>query len=409
MQRTSSPHAYELVVPPGIRRKTRLRWRLFGLAALVVAGSAVGLVIARPWRAPPPAFRTTTLETRNLVQVVEATGKLNVVRRTDVPAPAPGSLVESLVSEGTTVKQGQPLAQLDERAAEIALRSASAALESAKSHERQARAANAGAQDVLARTLRLSARGLASDSEVGSAKLAAATARAGVAGARAERDVAVENLAQAKLARTQRTLLAPVGGVVLAAPDSLGAMVAPEQGPLFVIGSALDSLKIDAWVAEADIGGVHVGQRATFTVPAYPDHRFNAKVKSIGVDASQRGNAVRYLVTLDAKNDGGRLLPGMTATLRIAVARADKVLSVREAALRFNPDGSSTDRSRLWRIDASGKPESVQVTPGVTDGAYTEVSGAHGDTLAAGERIVVGRALPAGSDDRGPGISLGGH
>lgn len=409
MQGTSSPHAYELVVPPGIRRRGRLRWRLWGLAALVVAVAAVVLGITRPWRPSAPAFRTTTLERRNVVQVVEATGKLDVTRRTDVPAPAPGSLVESLVSESATVKKGQPLARLDERAAEIALRSASASVESAKSHERQARAALASAKDVLARTLRLSARGLASDSDVVAARLSAAKARAGVAAARAERDVAVENLAQAKLAREQRTLSAPVAGVVLSAPESVGAMVAPAQGPLFVIGSPLDTLKIDAWVAEADIGEVRVGQTATFTVPAYPDRRFHAKVESIGVDASQHGNGVRYLVTLDAKNEGRRLLPGMTATLRIAVAHADKVLAVREAALRFDPEGASTDRTRLWRLDRKGNPQPIQVTPGVTDGSYTEVQGTHGDTLVPGERILVGRALPLGGSDRGPGISLGGH
>ncbi len=407
MQTASSP--YELVVPPEIRRRARLRWRIWGGVALVVAVAAIVLAATRPWRTPAPAFRTALLETRNITQLVEATGHLNVTRRTDVPAPAPGALVESLVRQGQMVEQGKPLARLDERAAEIALRSARAALESATSHLSQARAQQKSAEDVLARTLRLSARGLASDSEVVAARLSAAKARAGLAGARAERSVAVENLAQARLARKLRTLSAPVAGLVLAAPDTLGAMVAPEQGPLFVIGSPLDSLRIEAWVAEADIGQVGVGQKASFTVPAFPELRFQAEVQSLGVDANQHGNNVRYLVTLHAKNPDKRLLPGMTATLRIEVAHAHHVLAVREAALRFNPDGSSADRSRIWRLAGDGSPEPVRVVAETSDGAYTEVRAARGNTLDPGDRIIIGRALPAGNGDRGPGISLGGR
>lgn len=407
MQTTSSP--YELVVPPEIRRKARLRWRLWGGAALVVATAAVVLAVTRPWQSAAPAFRTTPLEKRSITQVVEATGHLDVRQRTDVPAPTAGALVESLVRQGQTVKAGEPLAKLDERSAEIALRSARASVESAKSHERSARAQKNSAADVLARTLRLSDRGLASDSDVVAARLSVEKARAGLAGARAEREVTAGKLAQAELARKLRTLSAPRAGVVLSAPESLGTMVAPEQGPLFVIGSSLDALRVDAWVAEADIGQVRVGQKATFTVPAYPDHTFQAEVRHIGIDADHGGNNVRYLVTLDAKNPEKRLLPGMTATLRIAVAHVSHVLAAREAALRFDPEGTSTDRSRVWRLAPDGTPEPVHVETGVTDGAYTEVHAARGDTLDAGERIIIGHALPTGADDRGPGISLGGR
>lgn len=406
MQTASSP--YELVVPPEIRSRARLRWRLSAVVVLTVAIAAIVLAATRPWHSPPAEFRTTPVEKRNITQVVEATGHLNVTRRTDVPAPAAGALVESLVHEGQTVKQGEPLARLDERAAEIALRSARAALESAKSKQSQARASKKSADNVLARTLRLAARGLASDSEVVAARLSRAKARAGVAAARAERNVAVEQLAQAELTKKQRTLVAPVAGVVLSAPDSLGAIVAPDRG-LFVIGDSLDPLLIDAWVAEADIGQVAVGQKATFTVPAYPGRKFEAVVRSIGIDANRQGNNVRYLVKLDAKNDDKRLLPGMTTTLRIAVAHADHALAVREAALRFSPDGSSADRSRVWRLSGTGTLQAVHVVTGVSDGAYTEVHAARGESLDAGNAVVIGRALPTGNGSRGPGISLGGR
>lgn len=404
MQRAATH--YELVVPPEVRRKARRRWRLWATMGSTIAVVALVLAALRPWRRAAPAFRTAAVERRTIIETVEATGHLDVARRIEVPSPAAGTLVALLAKEGETVKRGQPLARLDARAAAIELSAARAALDSAKSRLAQARSVRAAADDDLARTLRLEARGLASDSEVVAARLARAKARAGLATASAEQKVSVEHLAQAELADEQRTLSAPVDGVVLSAPESLGAIVTPQQGPLFVIGNQLGSLRIEAWVSEADIGDVKVGQLATFTVPAYPDRRFSARVLRVGVDARTQGASVRYRVLLAANNDRRRLLPGMTVTLRIDVARADHVLAVREAALRFMPNETPSNRSRVWRLTGSGSLKPVRVTAGVSDGAYTEVRPERGQVLRAGDAIVIGRALP--TTERGPGISLGG-
>jgi len=317
-----------------------------------------------------------------------------------------------MVREGDTVHEGQPLARLDERASNITVRSARAALDSATSKVSAARAAMAGSADALDRVMRLSARGLASDSEVTAAEATAAQANASADVAESEREVAVEKLASERLSQKLRVLSAPVSGIILSAPETLGSFVTPGVKPLFVIGSPIDHLRLDATVAEADIGHVRVGQQARFTVPAFPNQTFDAELRSIDVEATRSGASVRYRVELDVDNPDHRLRPGMTSTVDIEEGKAENALAVREAALRFEPDGASPAlaRTRVFRLQANGSLRAIEVTPGLSDGAYTEVHPKSSGSLAPGDSIVVGRFVGTeGPSPKGPGISLGGR
>jgi HlyD family secretion protein len=196
--------------------------------------------------------------------------------------------------------------------------------------------------------------------------------------------------------------------VVLRAPSTLGSNVAPDREPLFVIGSSLDVLRIDADVAESDIGEVKPGQPAKFTVPAFP-HDFDAKVEKAGIEARKVGLVVRYPVELRVENPGGRLLPGMTTTVRIELGRAEGALATREAALRFRPDGAADapPRSRVFRV-RDGRLEPVTVAAGISDGAFTELRPENPGGLPEGTQLALG-VLAKGQSGAsgGAGIRLG--
>jgi HlyD family secretion protein len=119
---------------------------------------------------------------------------------------------------------------------------------------------------------------------------------------------------------------------------------------------------------------------------------------------------VTYPVTLRAKNPDRTLLPGMTATVRIEVAEARDALAVREAALRFTPpdEEAGAPRSRLWQSPNGSRVEAIEIEPGLSDGAYTEVRPKPGNELTAGDFIAIGMAKGEGENGNGPGISLGG-
>jgi HlyD family secretion protein len=399
-----------LPVPSPLLRGRSRRWRslLIAAALLLLAGLVALLVWSRP-RAAEVRYRTAPVARRTIASVVEASGKLDVLERVDVAAPQLGQLQRVLVREGQQVKAGDLLGELDANAAEIEVRGSSAGVAAASGGVSEARAALSSASDMLQRLERLQARDLAAEAEVASARANAEKARAALKAAEARQAVASQELAGAKLARGTLSLRAPIDGVVLRAPDWRGSLVRPEQGPLFVIGSALDVLRIDARVAEADIGSVRAGQRVTFTVPAFPGRSFEAELAELAVEAVREGNSVLYPVVLRAKNDDRALLPGMSARVLIRVAVAENVLAVRDAALRFRPDDAAEApaRPRVWISSEGSKARSVEVKTGVSDGAFTEIAPLRAGELGEGALVVIGKLKGTSEEQNaGPGISL---
>ena len=398
-----------LVIPARIRGRGRRRvWLFVGLIALAVAAAAIYWRLrAEP---APPAYRTARIERRTIVRVVEAAGKIDVLTRIEIPAPTVGRVTEILVRSGDRVTRGQPLARLDQRAASIAVRGAEAELSAAGNRIAEASAELSAATDARERLERLLAKGLASPSELKQAQAAESRARAALGVARADRSASTQTLKSAELQQSQATVVAPIDGVILRAPDAVGTTLGEGQSALFVVGSDLSSVRIDADVAESEIGQVHRGQAAQFNVPAYPGRSFEAKVESIAIDSERSSAAVRYRVQLRANNPDHLLLPGMTATARIEVARAENVLASREAALRFVPEDAepAPPRTRLFRVRGSSI-EPVRVTVGLSDGAFTEIVPEPKDALAPGAEVAVGVAVAGQATSGGPGIKLGGR
>ena len=188
-------------------------------------------------------------------------------------------------------------------------------------------------------------------------------------------------------------------------------MTAPE---LFVVAEKLENMKLKVAVAEADIARVKQGQPATFTVDAWANRSFEARVKKVEFGSTVTDNVVTYTTELEVSNDDLSLRPGMTATAEIVVAEAVDALLVPNAALRFNPGtalaatagGAQQKRSfvqslipgpprrlsgkpqsseqppapktgestQLWTL-RDGKPFALPVKSGLTDGRVTEISG----------------------------------
>lgn len=393
---------------PALHRRAR-RVRLWVLLALLLA--AGGGTVAYLKRAAPETeiFRSVEVTRQTIVRSIEATGHLDANERVEVSARVPGYLSELLVSPGDTVEAGAVLARLDGRASALTVRSAGTALSASRFRLAEAQTNRASAARELERVERLLARGLASEADRAAAEAAAERARALLSAAGAEQSLARENVAAAELSQNFGQLVAPIRGVVLTAPEHSGIPVGPERGPLFVVASPLERMRIDADVSEADIGELRIGQLATFEVQAYPGRRWNARVERIGLEPKRDGAVVTYSVLLRADNSERLLLPGMTAALRVEIAQAKDVLAVREAALRFTPEDAAPApaRSRVWLHEGVSELLEIPVTTGLTDGAYTEIRPKTPDALAPGARVAVGLVVGTGSSRAQPGVSLG--
>ncbi len=211
------------------------------------------------------------------------------------------------------------------------------------------------------------------------------------------REAAVEQ-ARVDLAHTE--IRAPIDGTIIARAIEVGQAVAagPQTPPLFVVAQDLRQMQVYANVDEADIGGIADGQAVTFTVDTHPGESFSGRIADIHVSPEVVQNVVTYTAVIAAANPDLKLLPGMTANVRITLQNADAALKVPNAALRFQPDGVPAKpagaAARVWVLGANGQPQPVAVRTGITDGIYTELLG---DDLHAGARVIVGIVR---SDDR---------
>ncbi len=391
---------------PELAGRARLRRLLSLLVLLVLAGAA----IAYYYRPKPPeeVFRTTPVARRTLVQRVEAAGRVDVRSRVDVTSPLSGKLTAIHAVEGQPVKAGDLLADLDARASSLAVVGASASASAAAGRLSQATAQLQEAERNLERAKALVAKDLASRDDIANAEFARTRAQAAVQAATGEERVARQNVASARLENQLTRIEAPAAGIVLRAPERIGAVVSPESGPLFVIGDPLSTVRIDASVSETDVARVKPGIEAEVEVSAVPGQTFRGRVERVAIDANRVDGAVLYPVVLSVENSDGFLLPGMTARVRMEVARADDALSVHEAALRYTPEGaaSASSRSRVWKRKGPAEVDAVSVRTLVSDGVYTQVELPEGETLTEGDALAVGLLRPESSN--APRVTLGG-
>lgn len=390
---------------PDLNKRVRTQ-RVIWLVVLLAAAATAAYVLLHKNEGVVETYRSVKIARRDVVRVVESSGHLDARAQFEVPAPFAGRLTEILVKAGERVERGQPLARLDDRSGVFAVRNASAAQKAASWHLTDAKSALEAATAEGQRMERLAARGLASEQELAAARSATARANASLEGARAEQAASDTQLASARFTQLSGEITAPITGVVLSAPENVGSAVTPERA-LFIVAEPLEHMRVDVDVAEGDIGEVRVGQSARFEVLSYPDRAFTAKVERVAVQPRREGGVVTYAVRLAADNPDGALLPGMTATVRLEVARVANVLAVRDAALRFTPPGfePAAPRSRLFLHTGVSQLQPVAIQAGLSDGMYTAVSGPE---LKDGVEAAVGVLQSDRADQNQPGISLGG-
>lgn len=347
---------------------------------------------------PEQQYRLESIAKGDLSQTVSANGTINPVTLVNVGTQVSGTVKKLYVDFNSKVEKGQVLLELDDallaaqqKQSQANVLSAAASLDLANANE--ARIRNLYAQEYVSRQ--------ELDTAVQTKK--AAEAQLTLARAAVEKDRA--NLSYS-------VIRSPVSGVVVDRAVDVGQTVAASlQTPtLFKIAQDLSEMQIDASFAEADIGGIRIGQTARFSVDAFPNRSFDGKVRQVRLNPTTLQNVVTYDVVIDVDNPEQILLPGMTAYVSIVVAERKDALLVPNAALRFKPangeqkkgaagDGTASKAKRdafsgKVYVLRDGKLAPVSVSLGITDNRNTEVVGGE---LKVGDQVVVGNTQAANS------------
>ncbi len=351
------------------------KWQIWLAAILVLAG---GGATYKYWseKNAAPQFKTAKIEKGAITASVAASGTLNPVVSVQVGSQVSGQLKEILVDFNSEVKQGQLIARIDPETFEYKVRQAQADLDAARAQVLTQQANIAAqrsevsrneitaldAKNDFERKQQLLEKGFISAAERDKARAVYNAAAAQVATARAQVGVGEANLrnseavvrqrgavlAQANVDLGRTAIKAPVDGVVIKRSVDAGQTVAASlQAPeLFIIAGDLADMRVDTAIDESEIGRIRQGQKATFTVDAFPGRTFEGEVRQIRKAAQNVSNVITYMVEVGAYNPRKELLPGMTANVRIATDSRKEVLKVPNAALRFRPPGAGGPAQR---------------------------------------------------------------
>ena len=322
----------------------RPRW-LLPLVLILLVGAVAWWLLGKRSGDETSAYRTAPVERGEIRTAISATGTLSATATVDVGTQVSGTLQSVEVDYNDTVKQGQVIARLDPSTLQARLDQASAALATARAGLSEAQASAKNAEADYKRKSELVARQLISRTDADLALAARDQARARIGSAQAQVRQQQASVDSARLDLEKSVIRSPVDGVVLQRAVEPGQTVAASlQTPvLFKIAGDLRQMEIVLAIDEADIGQVREGQTARFTVDAFPDRKFNGRVKQVRLAATNTNNVITYPVVVEVENPDQTLLPGMTANAEIEISRKQDVLSVPNAALRFRPADESNN------------------------------------------------------------------
>ena len=370
------------------------------IVMVVLAAGASGAWFYAQSRGSTPRFRSAKVERGPLTATVSATGTLNAVVTVQVGSQVSGQIKELFADFNSQVKRNQLVARIDPEKFQAAvaqgkaqvdaakanvlnqravvektradLANAQAALAVAKAQTAKAQVAVLDSRRTLARNADLRKRGLIAQADEDTAQAAYDSAVAQAESAKAQEDAQVSQIrsAEAQLRVTEAMLQAaiasvvqqeaglkqsqvdldhteiraPVDGVVVSRTVDVGQTVAASlQAPtLFTIAQDLTQMQVDTNVDEADVGRIREGLHATFTVDSFANQTFSGEVMQVRKAPQVLQNVVTYNVVISARNSDLKLLPGMTANVRLIVDQKDSVLKVPNSALRFRLPGDDS-------------------------------------------------------------------
>ncbi|MEN9983948.1 MAG: hypothetical protein RI918_1917, partial [Pseudomonadota bacterium] len=323
-------------------------WKLAAIAVGVLALAGGGYW----WYSQKQAsgdvqYRTSKIERGSLQASVSASGAVNPVTQVSVGTQVSGQIKELYVDFNSEVKAGQLIALIDPETFEYRVRSAQADLDSTRAQvlTAQANVASSIAQvsrakldlaeaqrdlerqqtlvdkqfvtQSVADKARALVGNLGESVKVAEAQMAVTNAQ--VKSAQASVAQRESSLAQARIDLARTKIASPVNGIVIKRSIEKGQTVAASLSSpeLFVIAQNLQDMQVDASIDESDVGKIRTGQKATFTVDAFAGQTFEGEVRQVRKAAQTVANVVTYTAVIGFSNNAGRLLPGMTANVRV--------------------------------------------------------------------------------------------
>ncbi len=387
---------------------TRRRF-LWLLLVPLVLGAAL---VAFRSRADAERYTTAQVDRGDIAEVVGATGTLEAVTTVQIGSQVSGTIDSLNADFNSTVHKGQVIARLDPSILQARLGQAKANLQAAKANVDRARSTVEDTRQKYERARELASQQLLPTTDLETAKANYEGALAQLKANEAAQVQALANVNQAEVDLSHTVIATPIDGVVISRNVDVGQTVAASfQAPvLFVIANDLARMRVNASVDEADVGRVREGQSVLFHVDAYPEREFTGQVEQVRLNPTTVSNVVTYNAIIAVSNDRLLLRPGMTATVSIQVRKADDVLRLPAAALRFRPEGferTSGTRGARSQGQSAGNVGPASGTAGGAPAATAQAPAAAARSARRAGRRRSGGVTGAAGFERGRGDTAG--
>ncbi len=369
---------------------------------VVVVGAVLGFTALKNGKGGNVKYRKEAIGRGDIDALVVTSGTLNPIDLVLVGSQVSGKITKLYADFNSQVKKGQIVAELDLDPLQMQVDQQQANYMSRAAALERAKVTADSLKNMYDRAQNLFNKNLLSYQDRETAEVNYRTAKADVTTADASLAQAKTQLDLSKVNLSYAIVKSPVDGTVIKRDVSVGQTVqASYQAPeLFQVATDLTKMHVECDVDEADIGRVKEGQRARFTVEAFPNENFAGTVLQVRYASQTVSNVVTYTVVINVENPEKKLRPGMTATVSIVAGEAKNVLRVPNSALRFTPELPQAELDKIQREAMDRMRAQFQQQGGQTAGGPN--AGGQQPTGVAG-----GQAQPGGQGGQGGQMGAG--
>lgn len=396
--------------------------KLFAILGIIALVALFALVFALKFSKSEVRYITENPTISEISQDVSATGTLEPTDTVEVGSQISGTIYEVLVDVNDEVKKGQILAKIDPEKLEQSVDNFEAQLQSAQAELTSAEVALENKKWTYENYKNLfdnTGGKSPSQLQLKTAELEYKSALANIDIKKATIRQLETSLKSAKIDVKNAIITSPTNGIILSRSIDPGQTVAASFNTptLFKIAQDLTKMKLISSVLEADVGKVQVGNEVEFSVDAYPNDKFKAKVAKVNfADSSatstsdsttSTSNIISYEVTTFVDNAKLLLRPGMSATATIKTASVKNALIIPYQALLFNPNevekkssgmammgppkrskrsySGIGNKGSVWILE-NGVPKEVEIDIGITNGRSAQVLG---ESISADSKVII--------------------
>ena len=369
-----------------VRSRRRRKWVWLGILGVIVLAAAFAYSL-QPHPVTVQATPVVTSYPSQQFVVLNATGYVVAQRKAAIASKATGRLEWLGVAEGSRVKAGDVIARIDNRDVVAQAQSAQANVKAAQAALQQAEVEQQNAKVELQRSQDLLAKGFVSKSALDTASMRFDRARAGVANAQANVNVALASARNAEVGVDYTLIRAPFDGVILSKSANVGDLVTPfssatDSKGAVVTMADMSTLEVEADVSESSLSKIKVGQPCEITLDALPDARFRGRISRIVPTVDRAKATVMTKVQFDVIDP--RILPEMSA--KVAFLSQEVTPEQQKAFIGVNQGALATrDGKSVVFALRDDKAVEVPVSAGIKVGDLTAITG----SVKSGEKVVL--------------------